>query len=445
MSPRNTKSVNKHLNMFRYYDQNESPQDEENNISRGLAICMTHDETFIKKVLEKIIVPDKYNSLFSLSDECVMSAHVDIQRKVKSFPGDYKTIFGVTLTTKKYTADEIQNREPGNTTNPIPDILVGIGDALVLFEVKRYDDSGKSIRQVQNQAEIARKSLGIHKDNVTIKSRSWEQVLELMEGYTEADSEKAGFVRDFLHYITSGYPSWLPIKLLPELNPTDEKRINRRLREIKQSVKDDLQEIGNREVIPLPFEWANEGHISFDGENENLVVKLWAGDTKSQGKNLFNNHWNNDWVKKNSIGEYELGVYPGVKFAHIQGKWVSGIKFQKDDERYLNTHTLDGFKKLVGKWERNASDESKSWDKLEKLLDEKLGKSWRETDNANWKENFLHTDKTFVYVSLRYEIEVVIPFEKAQQLDDERENPKLAEEVNDIFQQIGEMISAVSL
>jgi len=458
---RDSISTNSHLNLFNFYS--EDKETLENNITRALAICLRNNKKILQSVLEKIMLPKDYLSHFTfninnLEEEEII---IDIQKNIKDInwiEGTYNKIIGVTLTTEEFEKDLIKKINPKKRDKPIPDLLISLRDLIIIIEVKKSNDEG-SIGQMKNQVLKLREEIQSENENIEVvyKSISWRYILESfmeIEDLLETKNENNIFVSDFNYFIRSNYPTWFPIQLLKEIDFSDDeenpnyKQITKRLNVIKMNTtneylgKEDLTDKGNRSALPLDFGWAKEANIYIEDKNEfngdYLGLQMWVGDTKTQGKKLFKKSKELSWLEKEKLkvedNNYSLKINPYISFTHFH-RGISLLWFE--GKNYKRIFNYNNFQKLAGHWERNS--ETRSWQELGKLFDKLFGVNWR--DEVQWEEKFINTNRNYTDLVMGVKITVLIPYKKAQKLDNDKKNPKLSKEIYNILRKLRSMIN----
>ena len=207
--------------------------------------------------------------------------------------------------------------------------------------------------------------------------------------------------------------------------------------------KKELSQKGNRNAIPVNFDWASEANFYLDNKNKNIILEIWPADTKGQGDELYKEEMEDRALSFLDESElkvnndiYKLNIQPYIKFAN----WNRGVKWINNllniENNYKDTHNYNTFDKLAGRYKNNEN--KNDWKDLEKILDDKISGDWRKS--VSWKEKFIKSGKTTIDISLGAKVEVEIPYSKAQKLDDDKDDPKLVKEIYDILTNLKEMI-----
>lgn len=468
-------STNKHLNVFNYYNYSSKHDSKENNLSRALAITLSNDRKFLNDVFKLFTLDESYSNLFSLDYDLIENndIYIDIQKPSDAkelaegiSDNSYKNYIGVLIGSFDgeiiEDKDKIKDVEANNTGNPIPDIILAIKDTLVIIEAKlggNRNNLGQLKGQLKSIIDNTEKN-SEEKIKTEYKIVDWEEIVKLAMNYTDKDKTKDNLlVYDFVDFVRKYRTDFMPVIPFKEIEITDsvndynEKLINQRLDILKTIVtqneayfnKDELLYENSRGAIPIAFGWASEANLYFD-ENKNIIkLDIWPADTKTQGYQIYNSNKKLNWLNNDKINidgfKYNLNIEPYIKFASSWGSDISDIwDTLNEDEKYKKTHNYKIFKKMAGQWKRNKNDR---WIKndldLENEFDHQLiGEGWE--NDCNWDENFIDSNRNVLNISLGINVEVEIPYFRAQKLDDDKDNPDLAKEIYDILINLKEMI-----
>ena len=463
---------NKHLNVFNYYNYSDKHDSKENNLSRSLAITLSNDRKFLNDIFKLFTLDDSYSELYSLDYDLIENKdiYIDIQKPSDSeelvqgiSDKSYKNYIGVLLgnfdgkiiENKK----EIENIEANNTENPIPDIIIAIKDTLIIIEAK-LGGSKNNIGQLKGQVEsILDNSENTEEIRKDYKIIDWEDILKLAMKYTDNRKTKENLlVYDFVDFVRKYFTNLMPaipfkeIKITDSINDHTKNTIDQRIEILKTIVtqkkdyfnKNELLYESGRGAIPVEFGWASEANISFNENNKSLEIDIWPADTKTQGKKIHKKGKDLDWINKDNIEvnnfSYNLNIEPYVKFASSWGSNISHIwDTLNEDKKYKKTHNYRIFNKMAGQWKRNENDR---WIKnnldLENEFDKLIGEGWK--NDCSWDENFIDSNRNVLNISFGVNVEVEIPYFKAQKLDNDKDDPKLAKEIYDILMGLKEMI-----
>ena len=458
--------TNSHLNIFNYYSYSDEHDSKENNLSRALAITLGNDKELLNEVFKDLVLDNSYNDLFALDYNSIDSEeiYIDIQTSASSdklVERSYGQYIGVLLGNfnNDFSQEEIKNIDSNNTNNPIPDILIGVKDILIVIETKLYgslSDFGQLKNHVESIIENQenRDDNNNEKPNIIYKSAKWNNILKKAMKLYDPDEGDHVFIDNFIDFVRRDHTGLMPVLPLNEIEVKDElekedykiKRINQRLDVLKTILtqkeeyynRDELMYQGNDIVIPLDVKWAKLANIFYNRETNSFNLKIWPADTKGQGNKLYKENVELDWLDNSKINgfDYNLNITPYIKFAN----WNKGVGWIRDainkEEIYKKTHCYNTFKNIAGRWKR--SDDNNQWEELEAKLDEVIGSNWKA--DVDWSGSFINSGKTTIDVSFGIEVEVEIPFNSAKMLDKDKDKSQFADEIYNVLMALKDMI-----
>ena len=425
-----TNSRNRHLNFYQFFSETKesetSPEIKENNLTRALAICLQNNPLFFKTFIEEILGSETAASLLNHveNDELV---YINIQERttdIRNWQDEISQLYGVSLTTEKINTQlgpAFKSTEESG--GRITDLAIQIKDVVIIIVAKPHGQDW-SDQLIEQLAEC-----GLPPEKVkTPQSLTWEDVLEMListENVYKVLGNSSIFIRDFIRLIETYYVGWLPV--LPFSNLSFPKSADsesfskhyKRLEQIKNAMNVELKQIGYRTIIPINVLWASEVSPYFEeGKQNNLSVYVWPGSIKGQGWHLY--YKDQSWQDQKSlqVGQYnfDLKIIPEIVFRHISGVFVSQIKLA---EGRSPVHTLENFKEKSGKWERER------WSELEEWLDENLNTlaaDWR--SQCDWEGKFINTNRSYLTLSLGFEVSVKVPYSLLQDMDRKKDDLK---------------------
>lgn len=445
---------NNHLNLFHFYGE-KGKQYLEDNLTRGLAICLENDPILLDRFLRKIMKKN-YGKLFKTEGE-KNNLIIDVQKRAATFEG-VQTVFGVPLTTQELNFDT-QN-DPKGVENPITDLSIQIGDQLILIEVKRTAEDCR--KQLKNQIEVMIKA---NDENVEIKevdTFSWGLLMEIIRHTLKFENEvshRSIFSSDYYQFIKRQFPSWfanIPFKEILFPDNLKERQKEKELLEVRLNlIKQKMLEVWNKEKnsddelvfnranIPVnDYSWVDEINIepSIDDQTGDkfIAVKVWPGDTKTQGYSIFKKGRRFEWPDQ--IHEYGFRVQPYLKFSHMQGLcWIN----TKDKENPI-THTKEFFDRFTGKWNRVNDNgwvkNGASWEEFDQIMEEvnDSEQDWKVASEFNSKIE--KSQRSYFYVSTGFAIEVRMPYSVAQKLDNNKEENPIVKELKDVSESLLEKL-----
>lgn len=420
--------MNPHLNLFRFFNESESPIFIEKNLSRAFALCLTNNSFLLHEYIRSIVLDTDYQYLFSSIDgdtTCTIDIEVDTANIETE---NYKTVYAVAM-----TSDKMLNMDDFFTKaayavgkKNYTDIFISIKDIAIIIEVKRTGEDCK--QQLFNQI------LPFHeaKEKIVVEPKrfSWQEVIGILEKIKHVqhlNSDSSVFIKHFLQLSESRYPEWFdpkPFNVIPfstqsgAINFTQlEKRMTQALSGVSALAgeKYELLRYNDRLGIALPFVWATELIPGFalypDYPKECVTFYIWPGNTKQQGYSIFGKPlgWMNKTTLEIDEQEYQMEITYNVKLSHRMGKYVSGINFD-DKDVVMPLHTRDNFYKS-GRWARD------SWPEFEQFMDEHFKPEFDWRKGCDWDKKFLQSDRSYLFMSLGFEVAVFIPFSKFKAID----------------------------
>lgn len=434
---------NHHLNVFRFYNESSNQEFIENNLSRAFALTLKNNNLFLNEYLKSIVSDEDYKYLFghfSNDDEL----KIDLQIDTDSIKGEsYRTVYAVALTSNRKIDFSnfltLQNREKKNIT----DILILIKDIAIIIEVKRTAEDCKQqlFDQVYSFIKIAKPV-----------STPWQSVIRLMEKVSNIErisGKQCIFLSDFIQLSEIRNPHWFepkPFAFSPfstKLGEVNYENIVQRLTQILGQSKFELLPYNDRLGIAIPYNWAREILVSLRMiQNRNYIVfGCWPGNTKSQGYHVYD-RFAPDWMNKKILvidGKlYETDIAYNVKLCHFN-KFITGFTFRNSDLKDNNrkAHTPNNFRGQSGKWEEN------DWNKLEFFFDDYLKPEYDWRKKCDWQGCFLNTDRSYLTMSLGFEVFTFVPYNELQEIDkNEDDISQITAKINEICEGLINLISA---
>jgi len=173
------------------------------------------------------------------------------------------------------------------------------------------------------------------------------------------------------------------------------------------------------------WRWINEIQIEpLQNNDENfLVVKMYAGDTKEQGKTVFQN--NPSGIREfPKIFDYQTTAEPYLRFAHYDSSIF--VIFLSPDEA-KKTHSIEFFRSYAGKHKRE------NWHIIKSVFD-KYVPGWSE--RQNWDKEFENSNRNYFDLALGTLLTIYLPYEECQELDDAENNPALVNRLRDVIEEM---------
>ncbi|MBD0824430.1 hypothetical protein [Aestuariibaculum marinum] len=427
--------MNAHLNLFRSYSKKEREGFQlEDDLTRALAITLQENDVFSHSILKHILTHKAgvYENLFDCynTDNPVV---IDIQKRVESIQ-DFDHLFAVRISGDTM-GDDFFTQTHNRDYNPITDLFIQIDNTAVIFEVKPGNHN--STAQLYNQALNAIKGIDGYtiEDNVTPVDLNWPLLMQLavrVNNYQEAIAKPSRTLDNFIAYIKMHNYQWLPQLALSALAfGENEKSIVKRFKDAVENSGN--QSISNRLGLKHSFGWGEELLIGLNNNPQEIVFRVFPGNTKAQGWPVFAQ--NGEAKFKNEVfvnGKFRpLTKNYHIKFSgqrYITGLWASASDFKTP------LHTRENFLKHTGRKKREY------WQDIEKLLDSVFAEEYNWKTKCEWDSKIMGSNRSQFDISLGYEISFTIPYSELQTLDTDKNNleplMRLIEEVKSEFESV---------
>lgn len=432
--------MNKHLNIFDFFNNHEY-ECYEDNLSRGFALCLKYDMVLLDSVLRNLLMEQLFNELFS-TDYPEYQINVDIQKKPEDL-GIFSNIIAVACSGKEIDFSNIESVESRKTDHPETDLSIEINDTCIIFEFKRTDEDCAA--QLKCQAERLQEVCSLE-SGIKYIDFNWKKIVSLMLNvisFQKQNSSENQFTTDFVKLLALKHPEWFPKRLLANIsfpqteNDPSKYQMETRLNQIKVQVGHRIgAEIKSysgkyyRSIISVNWGWTNEIHIDTNRSDEGnfIEINIYAGDTKGQGWHLFKQKPEAfDWPE--SIGSYELFVKHYLKFSHFNSTifW-----YRPGPEECKITHNLQFFERYAGRYPREQ------WGEFEKLMNN-IAPKWK--DNCEFNQKLLETKRSYFDLSFGILFSLLIPYEKAKNLDNQEIGSKFTIELSKLILEMKELIN----
>ena len=403
--------MNRHMNLFHFYGESESKEKLENNLTKGLALCLKYDPLFLVSFLSQV---DNMFAELSIPDQVETFFSIDIQ--VHSHRVEAERIIAVPITLNEFKQDDYDKAESRQTEKPLIDMVISYADTAIVCEIKPSKEN--CLSQLKNQIHQCRAGSAD-----AFHSFSWTKVTELLERVINLENNlrSASFVTsDYLDMLKGHFPSWQPIPKLHQLGVHDQNlasRIDQRLSEVCKDLPE-LQ-LTDRKRISYQLNWRIAAELEIEPElskeyksfdDIHIAFRFWAGDTKTQGEKIFTEE--EKYVEllttkafRCGTETYRVKVTPYIKFASWNKgiAWLEGIP--ESDYKHFNQHL---FGKIAG---RNYRE---NWAKLNEYL-EAFSKGWKE--KSNWYDKVENSNRSQVVVSMGIKTEIKVPLSSLQEAD----------------------------
>lgn len=438
--------MNNHLQLFRFFHENDEPIHLEKNLARAFALCLKNDKVLLFSFLNAWLQEEDFNFLLSNPPEDA-EIEIDIERETGDLVENTRKLYAIGLTENinyEDWSDILTDAVKVDKSN-FTDIIIVIKDITIIIEVKRTREDCKDqlLQQIlpfikeENQKEL--KSFHL----------PWETILhnvKKIHHFNLLNKNENPFTISFLRLIERKYNHWIPTtpfrhlgfdtKHNTELNWLE---LNKRLEKAMRSVgKDSFTMFPDRKVIILKKPWATEAipEFEFDAINPSLMLYVWPGNTKQQGYAVYNSSL--EWInaKKVTVGKHTFDIYieRHLKFMHFN-RYITHISIPIDNKLLLKKeiNTYENFYENSGRWDIGK------WDELDLFLSDHLNMDWKE--QCKWYDNFENTDRSYLTLSLGFCIQLRIPYSLLQEIDKHQEDyAKVGELFNNCINAIVDMV-----
>ncbi|WP_274475389.1 hypothetical protein [Mangrovimonas aestuarii] len=427
--------MNRHLNTFRFFSQNLSAENIEDNLSRAFVICLKNDPLllyeFLKSVFKESSQEKIFDNLFAdITDKD--NWQIDIQVETTDVQGEFSKVFAIAMSGLPMGLAGFFNHSPNINKKHITDIFITINDIAFCIEVKR--DNTDCTKQLHQQVAALLGTVAVSKENVFPVDYNWEKLMLLVNrinGFHSLMNTPSVLLEDFIGLVQSHNPNWIPIAPLASLSNsiTEKHKIYQRLvaaLKFIDSEEHPILEYNDRIGLQLDFGWAREIllYLSKGGDGKlNLIFGIWPGNTKGQGTVLLNLlKKNKGWSPPHSIqvNSHSFDVDAGyeLKFCHFN-KYICNI--------LLSDEEIKEGKELISSyvhWHHTGKYNRDEWGKLKDFLEEYTidGYDWK--TKMNWEGNFENTNRNYLTMSAGYFIETTVPLSYLQQIDTTMDNIK---------------------
>lgn len=413
----------RHLNIFEHY-QSAGTLPIENNVSRGFAIVLESYPLIFDRFIDYVNTKCSLqgSTMTVPKPERTEDFDVGFQRSIKQISESYSelsSVIGLTLTTTMKGDESCSSSEANSDL--ITDITVVVGDTAIIIEVKRTDENAS----VQCQHQIVSLTNALAKDGKSFELDSilldgtWDEIIDLLQKSAELIQENdRGILSQYLQHLNFRYQQWFPTRKLSEIDFSEENAslVEKRISLLAKNCCDDPDEAKNQwggYTMPTDKPYAGAVLITANYGEKALDVKIWVADTKSQGRQYFDTLKDDlSWVYESQLGvgnqSFDIVVVPYLRFAHFQSTIFNAPlvysyyneNFGADKQRWYEL-----WKAVSYEWDRD------DWPSLMELLT-KTYKGIVDSEDVCQKfiSNFEETKRTYVHVSLGFEVTVPIPY-----------------------------------
>lgn len=418
--------MDRHLNLFRAFSQNLSHENIEDNLSRAFVICLQNNNLLFHEFLKRIFSETEQTAVYSSIFTDITSLdnlNMDIQVKTDDINSEeFRKVFAVAISGKALDMSGFYSYHANSTKSHTTDIFITINDIAIVIEVKRNDDDCRS----QLYQQVAAFTADINQNNVHPLDFNWRKVMELVtqiNGFQILNHQNDRFLGDFIDLVKSHNQNWLPVAPFSSISniPQNRHKFKKRIEAALNFVSEDLNilEYSDRIGLQISNGWASEIVINVQKNNLeklDLHFGIWPGNTKSQGYKMLselNKHSSWSPPKEVVINNERFQVKWGyeIKFCHFN-RFVTNIILRdehiKDGKKIISSLV---HQKYTGKYNRDK------WLELENFLDEYIKEDFNWREYMKWEKNFEQTNRTYLTLSIGYEIETIVPIDYVQRID----------------------------
>lgn len=405
--------MNKHLNIFTTYAKENRRYQLENDLTRALAICLQEDALFFHEVLKSIFgKSDLYDQLFE-DPEGETEVQIEIQKKASQI-AEFEHVYAVSLS--ESAISDFWQQSHNSKYDPICDLVITINNILIVIEAKRddVDCTAQLYNQILNICSSQKKDMDSCRQEITPFDLNWPKLMAIavkVSSFERTTGNNNRFLADFIRLVKNHNFRWLPEPPIGSLSAKNASAIYRRIESgLTQFCNDDnsVSRLGYNDRLGSSFSkgWADELLFSIDSDSGDLVIAIYPGNTKAQGRHIF--HKTPQFADQINIGgqPYSVGKSYHIKFngqSYITGLWLSEEGFKK------NLYTKESFAAHTGRKKRDE------WQSIERLLDEHISADWK--TQCNWERKIIASGRSQFDISFGYEIVIRIPFTRLSDLD----------------------------
>jgi hypothetical protein len=422
--------MNLHLNLFHFFND-RGAEYLEDNLSRAFGICLIHDLSFLDQVLLEILTPEDYHRL-RRELTTWQETEIDVQRQAIEL-GGYDFIYALSVTAADIDWTSINETESEGTNNPRTDLILAIGDTLLVFEFKRTNED--CAVQLRNQITAIKKAGEEENEGavtVIYKDFAWEKLLRLAEQRANTGGDAALFPRELVNFIERRYPQFFPTITLDRLPLTingeemASARVYKRLDHLKEQLGqrpdytfEQYRGVHRRTNLRVSWGWTREVLLDaakINGESY-LIFTIYGGETKGQGVKLWKDAFTIDQIRTDGGGKTNmLLIAPYLKWRHFNTPIAD---WYVPDSIAPHTHTSNFFHRFAGRHQRP------NWgtaDSLELTLDN-LSPDWRAS--SGYDKALTASNRNYYDFSVGVRLQLYISYEQAQTIEKQGETAML--------------------
>ncbi len=409
--------MNTHLNIFNSYSKSNRQYQLENDLTRALAICMQENSLFFNDVLKDIFNQTNYFNEFFTDLESKNEIAISIQNNSNNIT-DFDKLFAVSLSEHVMKNDHFWSQKHETLYDPICDIVLRINQIVIIIEAKR--DNVDCTAQLYNQAfNICQKNDISPEDMMDVihpVDMNWPKLMGKavkVHSFETATGRQNRFLKDFIDLVKKHNFRWLPEPSIFAVSQDNTRAIQRRIESAvnELSKSDRYRKLEYNDRLGLYFDepWAKEVLFNIS-DNGDLLIMIFPGNTKSQGKYIFNSDPYLKEIVTIQNKHYKVSKSYHIKFTSFQsyfaGLWFNEAELKKD------LYTKENFWKYCGRKKRGED-----WNDIEALFNDCFIPTYDWKEVCNWESKIINSGKNQFDLSFGYELFIQIPFNELREVD----------------------------
>lgn len=408
--------MNRHLNLFRTYAKDNRRYQLENDLTRALAICLQEDSLFFHELLTATLGTPFLNELFSDLDS-TNEISINIQKNSNEV-AEFERIIAVSLSECEMTAENFWAQRHEAIYDPICDIVIEIDNIAIVIEAKRdnVDCTSQLYNQVFNICK--RNDIPFNKMKAIVEpvDLNWIKIMEIavkVYSFEKTTGSQNRFLKDFIDLVKAHNFRWLPESSILFLSPDNKAAISRRidsaLIELVKTKPYRKLDYNDRMSVSFDRPWARE--ILYEvNPNGDLIIAIYPGNTKMEGKYIFQNDPELKEFIELEGKQYPIDVTYHIKFTSFQ-KYFTGLWFGGNDMKE-DLYTKENFWKYSGR-KRREND----WEEISFLFDRSFRDTFNWRKQCGWETMIINSGKNQFDLSFGYELSITVPFKDLQAKD----------------------------
>lgn len=293
----------RHLNLFRFYNQNPNNKVVaiENNFVRALALCLRYDYNFYEKFVEKVCKGVGVGS-------CPKILIQESAQTLANFKFD--RIIPITITENKNSVKLVPPESYEEyTSNPICDLIIYVDNVLVICEIRVHNEDCSD--KIYNQIRCINVKKQATVDEIT--NLSWIDIVNVMDSASRVIDDTVlsiDIVKEFLEFISWRYNHFIPKKEFSEINFDAFTQL------MKINFRNKIHELAESYNMHAEFEdeFLNVSYLVNDKDfGEDYPRKYNKLSSITEHTHLFENLMYNNIEQEASILGFDVSVIPYIK------------------------------------------------------------------------------------------------------------------------------------